>query len=103
MVYFIGLKFKKIYKEFPEVDTVFAGGPASIAQLRDIITKVDGHPTNVLNQDEIYRMLVGQPDTKVNVTIRRGDATLVKTLNRLRGKEFAKIYPDIWKMYQSTK
>jgi C-terminal processing protease CtpA/Prc len=88
----------------PEVATVFPDGPAAIAQLQehDIITYVDGHPTNDLKTESIYGMLVGQPATKVKITIHRGGATFVKTLVRMRAKDFAKIHPDIWEMYRSS-
>ncbi len=60
------MKFKITQEKFPEVVTVFSDGPAAMAQLkaRDIITQVDGCPTNDLGKEEIYRMLIGKPATK---------------------------------------
>jgi hypothetical protein len=100
----IGLKFKVTYPEFAEIETVFPDSPAAKVQLKaqDIITHVDGCPTKGLTKEEVYRMITGSPGTKVNITIRRGDATFNKTLTRMSPKDFAKAQPAIWKMYEEA-
>lgn len=89
----IGLKFKVIHPQPAEIVTIFPGTPAARAQLkaRDMITHVDGCPTKDLTKEDICRMLIGPPNTKVNITIRRGDVTFNKTLTRMNmnSKDFS--------------
>ena len=61
--------------------------------------EVDGVPTTGLNKDEIYGMLVGQPKTSVKIKFSRGDATLVKTLTRMKLQDLSRAHPDIVEAY----
>jgi len=61
--------------------------------------EVDGVQTNGLRKDEIYGMLVGQLNTSVKIKIRRGNATFVKTLNRIKLQDLSNAHPDIVQDY----
>lgn len=96
----IGLKLKVRGKEpkLAEIQLVFPGTPGEQAQLKigDVITHVDGVPTDPLTELEVQAMIAGRSGAKVALTIRRGDTTFVKTLTRI---SLAKVDPAISKMY----
>lgn len=59
-----------------EVFSVFDGTPGSKAGFRpgDLIVKIEGESTAPLSVDEAKNRLRGDPGTKVNITVRRGEA-----------------------------
>lgn len=100
----LGFKFKLAFGRDPEIATVFPDTPAEKEQLQagDVILSVDGVSTKGLDKEAIYQKLVGKPNTKVGLTVRRGDRSFEKTLIRMHSKDFAKVHPDIWRMYVSS-
>jgi predicted metalloprotease with PDZ domain len=97
----LGLGFTVTYGRPAEVKKVFPDTPAerSHLQARDLIMAVDGVPTRKLTKIEIADVLIGRPDTRVTLTIKRGSTTLRKVLMRMHSKEFARSHPDLWKKY----
>ncbi len=72
----IGVKFVMAFGRTPIIYEVFPGTPAAEVGMRprDIILAVDGIPTAGLNKNEVYNMIVGQPNTMVTISFkRRGD------------------------------
>lgn len=51
---------------------------------KDIITKIDGKTTKGMEVDEAVKLIRGKPDTKVTLTIQRGDKEIDYPLNRTR-------------------
>lgn len=72
-------KLKQVY-----IVRVIAGGPASKSKLMagDIILKVDGHSTLKKPDTEIVKMIRGQPNTTVTLTVMRKTATKVIPIPR---------------------
>jgi len=99
----VGLKFKSVDHQPVEIEEVFPDTPAEKAQLKagDIITHVDGRSTKGLTKDEIFHAIIGPPNTKLILTVQRGDETFSKTLTRLHALDFAKAHPSIWDMYSN--
>jgi C-terminal processing protease CtpA/Prc len=100
----IGLKFVIDTRKdpSPRINHVFPDTPASKAHLQsgDVILAVDGVPTSGLDKEEVYNMLVGEPDTAVTIKIRRGSNTLMtKTLTRTALKEYKTLNPTMWQNY----
>ncbi len=81
----IGVKFATGFGRLPIVYEVFPGTPAAKAgmDVRDLIIAVDGIPTMGLTKDEIYNMIVGQPNTQVTISYRRKNNFQVCTLTRM--------------------
>jgi carboxyl-terminal processing protease len=100
----VGLKYAVHPGQEATIVTVFQGTPASNARLQegDCIMRVDGVSTKNLDKDRLYQLIGGQPDTKVRLTIRKGDATSEKSLVRMHSADFARAYPDIWRLYLSS-
>jgi carboxyl-terminal processing protease len=61
---------------YVEIFSVFDGTPGSKAGFRpgDLIIKIEGESTAPLSIDEAKNRLRGEPGTKVNLTVRRGEA-----------------------------
>ena len=80
----IGVTMRQNAEGLCEVTDVVAGGPAEAAGIRrgDIITRVDGRDVTQMNIDEISRLLRGEEDTRVEITIRRGTETLTFSITR---------------------
>lgn len=97
----LGFTFSVAYPQPAKVQRIYPDTPAKGSQLQvqDLIIAVDGVPTSNLTTHEMAEMLAGQPDTKVNLTVKRGHTTLEKALTRMHSKEFACLRPDIWKTY----
>lgn len=97
----LGFTFSVAYPQPAKVQRIYPDTPAKRSQLQvqDLIVAVDGVPTSQLTTHEVAEMLAGQPDTKVNLTIKRGHTTLEKALTRMHSKEFACLHPNIWKTY----
>jgi len=81
----IGVKFVMAFGRPPVINRVFPGTPAFDQGLRpdDIILAVDGVPTFGLTKDEVYSMIVGTPNTPVQLSIRRNQNFLVARMNRM--------------------
>ena len=92
------MKFEITHGGTAEVQMLFPDTPAEASHVQkgDIIRAVDGVPTAGLTRDEIYNMVIGQPETKVTLTIQRSSTTLTKVLTRMHSKAFARSHPDIW-------
>ena len=97
----LGFKFAIHANRPVTIFEVYPGTPAAAVDLRkgDCVLQVDGVITNNLKRDELYGLLRGQPDTIVELTIRRGDSEFVRSLKRMHSKDFAKAHPDLWKDY----
>ena len=81
----IGVKFAMGFGNAPIVYEVFPGTPAADAGMRvkDIILAVDGIPTIGLTKDEVYNMIVGQPNTEVTISFQRRREFEVRKMMRL--------------------
>jgi hypothetical protein len=81
----IGVKFVMAFGKPPVINRVFPGTPAFDQGLRpdDIIVAVDGVPTFGLTKDEVYGMIVGIPNTPVQLSIRRNSDFIVCRMNRM--------------------
>lgn len=97
----LGMRFGVHNGQSAVIDKVFPDTPAEKSQLQvgDVILAVDTVPTAGLTKDEIYNMLVGDPESKVTLTIKRRSTTFSKTLTRMHSREFARAHPDFWKAY----
>jgi C-terminal processing protease CtpA/Prc len=99
----VGLKFEMIGNNFPKIRLVFPDTPAAkVLKPADVITAVDGVSTMGLSKEEIFDLIVGEPNTKVAITVRRGDEYITHTLVRLSAVTFSKQHPDIWLDYQRS-
>lgn len=81
----IGVRFVSTSGHPPVINTVFPGTPAASAGLstNDLIVAIDGVPTSGLSRDECYDLIIGTPNTPVTLSLRRGQAFFVRTLNRM--------------------
>ena len=81
----IGVKFIMAFGRTPIIYEVFPGTPAAEVGMRpkDIILAVDGIPTAGLNKDEVYNMIVGQPNTVVTISFRRKNDFQVRQITRM--------------------
>ncbi len=97
----IGLKFVSQPGMAPEIRTIFSGTPAEESGLKigDFIDQIETVPTLELSKEEVYRLLTGEPDSFVSMTIRRGNSSFTKKLKRMHSAKFAEAHPDIWKLY----
>jgi predicted metalloprotease with PDZ domain len=100
----LGLKFAVHSGQEATIAEVFEGTPASAASIEedDVIIRVDGKSTKSVDKEQVYRLMIGKPDTKVRFTIRRGNKTFDKLLTRMHSVDSAKTHPEIWKLYLST-
>jgi C-terminal processing protease CtpA/Prc len=97
----LGLKFEMMSNSFPKVKLVFPDTPAAkVLKPADEITAVDGVSTEGLSKEEIFDLIVGEPNTKVAITVRRSDEYITHTLVRLSAVSFSKQHPEIWLDYQ---
>jgi C-terminal processing protease CtpA/Prc len=101
----VGMKFKVTYGRPAEVETVFPGTPAEKSHLQagDLIMTVDGEPTSMYTAPEITELISGRPETRVTLTIKRGEATIKKVLTRMHSSAFASAHPEFWKIYVAPK
>jgi tetratricopeptide (TPR) repeat protein len=96
----LGLGFKISEDHLPLINRVFSGTPADKDLGEgDVILAINGVKTENLDKEQIFRMVIGKPDTKVTLTLKRRGVTFNKTLTRMHSKEFAIAHPDIWKQY----
>jgi hypothetical protein len=97
----IGVKFIMAFGRPPVINRVFPGTPAFDQGLRpdDIILAVDGVPTFGLTKDEVYSMIVGTPNTPVQLSIRRNRNFLVARMNRMDFNDIKD--PRVRRDYQS--
>jgi hypothetical protein len=81
----IGVKFLCQQGYSPVVNNVFPGTPAFTAGIvpEDVIVAVDGVPTQGLNREECYDLIVGTPNTPVTLSLRHGGEFRAKTLTRM--------------------
>ena len=81
----IGVKFMLPSGNMPIINRVFAGTPAAHVGLRsaDVIVAVDGVPTQGLAKEDVYAMIIGKPDTKVTISIRRNGNFIPVTMKRM--------------------
>lgn len=81
----IGVKFVMAYGRMPIIYEVFPGTPAEEVGMRprDVIVAVDGIPTAGLSKDEVYNMIVGQPNTNVTISFKRKNDFQVRQLTRM--------------------
>ena len=84
--YGIGVQISKEIGEPLKVETPLAGTPAFKAgiQAGDLITKVDGKPTEKLSIDKLIKRITGDRGTTVELTIRRGGSEKVYKIVRDR-------------------
>lgn len=84
--YGIGVQISKELGEPLKVETPLAGTPAFKAgiQAGDLITKVDGMPTEKLSIDKLIKRITGDRGTTVELTIRRGGSEKVYKIVRDR-------------------
>ncbi|MGL4383562.1 MAG: S41 family peptidase, partial [Bacilli bacterium] len=68
----IGIQYTQ-YGEYPMVINVFDNSPAAKAKMSigDLIIKVDDKDIKDMKADEIRKLVIGKPDTKVKITINR--------------------------------
>jgi len=98
----VGFKFVLEPNKEPLINVVFPDTPAAKAHLQkgDRILAVDGVPTHGFDKEEIYQMVVGEPDTVVTISILRGTDTLKeKALVRTALKKYKKLNPAMWRNY----
>lgn len=97
----IGLRFVAKQGQPAEITGICPGSPAerSHLQARDFIMGVDDIPTSTFTSAEMAACIRGAPDTRVTLTIKRGNTTFKKILTRMHSKEFARSHPDLWKKY----
>lgn len=81
----IGVKFIMAFGRTPIIYQVFPGTPAAEVGMRpkDIIVAVDGIPTAGLNKDEVYNMIVGQPNTTVTISFKRKNDFQIRQIMRM--------------------
>ena len=81
----IGVKFVMVFGRTPIIYEVFPGTPAATVGMRprDIIIAVDGIPTAGLSKEEVYNMIVGQPDTSVTISFKRKNDFQVRQITRI--------------------
>lgn len=82
---FQGIGIEMIVKDgYIEILSVFAGFPAQKAGLKaqDIILAIDGTDLAQMPLDLVSPLIRGEPGTKVNLTIKRGDQILQFTVTR---------------------
>ena len=67
-----------------EIMAVTAGGPAEEAGILpgDILTHADGTPLGDLSVTEVKGLIMGQKNTSVELTLLRGEETLVRSVTR---------------------
>jgi len=82
--YGIGVQISKEPGEPLRVVTPLAGTPAFNAgiQAGDLITKVDGKPTEKMSIDKLIKLIMGDKGTTVDLTIRRGGVEKVYKIVR---------------------
>jgi C-terminal processing protease CtpA/Prc len=99
----LGLYVTANYPQSAKVKTVYPGTPAEKANLHsgDVIVSIDGEPTATYTSREIGQMLMGRPNTRVKLVLKRGDATLKETLTRMHSERFAQAHPELWRQYLS--
>ena len=97
----VGLKFVLGFGLPPTINRVFPSTPAYRAGLKDkdIITAVDGNPTEGLSKEEIFELIVGPPNTAVNLTIVRNGVKSEKQLKRMLLDDLKAIDPDVYRDY----
>lgn len=82
---FPGIGIEMIEKDgYIEIVSVMAGFPAQKAglQAQDMIMAVDGIDLAQMPIDQVSRLIRGEPGTKVNLTIKRGDQIIQFTVTR---------------------
>ena len=84
--YGVGVQISKEPGEPLKVVTPLAGTPAFKAgiQAGDLITKVDGRPTEKMSIDKLIKLIMGDKGTAVELTIRRGGSEKVYKIVRDR-------------------
>lgn len=102
----VGLKFRIDQNKQPQIMQVFSGTPAAKADLQkgDEILAIDGIPATGLDMQEVQSIIIGEPNTVVNIIIRRGTVTLKeKALIRTALKNYEKSNPTMWRKYRSNR
>lgn len=101
----VGFKYVMVRGEGPKVAEVFPGSPAAKANMfkGDYILQVDGQSTKNLNKDQVYKLIVGKPETSVKLTLRRDNGQFEIVLTRMHATDFAKTNPEVWKLYTPAK
>lgn len=82
--YGIGIVMKMGDNGYVVVNEVISGGPAEEAGLKvgDEITAVDGTDLTGLDMDAVRNIVVGEIDTPVDITVKRGENTFTYTVKR---------------------
>ena len=82
------------------IEQIYSNSPASRAGLRakDLIFAIDGVRTDHLNSDSVYRLLAGDPGTKVKIFITRGESMFNVELAR---EDLANLSSDVQNRYLS--
>ena len=96
----IGLRFihQSGYPSY--IEQIYSNSPAKKAGIlpRDLIFAIDGMRTDYLSSDEVYRLLSGEPGTKVKIFITRGQSMFNVELIR---EDLANFSPEIQNRYLS--
>lgn len=97
----IGLKFKLASGLPPTIERVFQNTPAYKAGLKtnDIIIKVNGFAVVESTKEEIQAMIVGPPNSNVNMTFLRDGNTFEKQLKRMSIDALKTSNPDVYRDY----